>query len=480
MKAAIKIFLILLSSNIPGFCWSQSYKPVIEWKHFYPADPRLIVKSGYLVVPENRQHPDSKKIKVAFIFLRRPDQSATKNVSLYTVGGPGYSTINGIDSMGYEFGYLKFGGTVMFDQRGTKMSEPCLACGEIDEAIRRSYAEGKSQDSLVLQAVKDCRKRLTGQGIDLSAYNTLEAAEDINDLRKTLGLDSLNLIGLSYSGGLMLTVARNHPEAVKTLILRSPLPGFVNYDESGLINFTEALEQVFENCRLDSASELYSGLKERFHQYFTSVTGKKFKLRYLPKSAKDSVTITYDKSDLLDVIDGMLSSGEVKGVPRVMLDLMAGKHQRYINDMMDGYYSGNIAISTGMRYSAFCSEQTDFANLALQKSQDTILPWLSGYRYNDVTPAICRCWNVPREPAEVKTPVFSSVPALIVGGDADPGCSIQYNRLIKRTLPNAQLLIRHNEGHGSGFKVNGVDYLEMFLAHPYQKLVSQSKDLRIE
>ena len=59
---------------------------------------------------------------------------------------------------------------------------------------------------MILQGVKACRKRLAGQGIDLDAYNTIENAADIEDLRRALNIDSINLIGISYSGGQMMTV----------------------------------------------------------------------------------------------------------------------------------------------------------------------------------------------------------------------------------------------------------------------------------
>ncbi|XHR98220.1 alpha/beta fold hydrolase [Mucilaginibacter sp. UC70_90] len=56
----------------------------------------------------------------------------------------------------------------------------------------------------------------------------------MNDLRLALNVDSLNLVGISYSGGLMLTMARNHPEGVRALLLNSPLPGYVNFEEHAL------------------------------------------------------------------------------------------------------------------------------------------------------------------------------------------------------------------------------------------------------
>jgi pimeloyl-ACP methyl ester carboxylesterase len=478
---SLAIALILVLFFTKG-AMGQTYRPVIE-----PAvsaikyDPRLIAKYGYLVVPENRQKPQGRKIKVPFLFIRRPDQDAKKNVSLYATGGPGYSTITGRDSIGYNSGFLKFGGFIFFDQRGTKLAQPCLDCMDVNEAVKTSYRKGLNKDSLVLVAIKRCRDRFTSQGIDLSAYNTEESAEDINDLRLILHLDSLNLIGISYSGGLMLSAARKHPEGVRALILNSPLPGFARYEEDGLLNINEALEQVFTDCEADSVGRpAYANLRTRFHEYFTSVGGKKFTLKYLEKGSSDSLKITYTKNDLLDAVVNRLNSDQVKFVPGVIVDIMSGKHQPYIREQVDGAFVGDNLVSLGMRYSVYCTEQVMYSDPALEKQQHDILPWLAGYPFNDVNHAICDCWKVRPEPQIIKAQVYSAIPALISAGDIDPWCRPFYNRLIKRYMPNAQLLIKHNKGHAPGYFADGVDYLQLFMEHPYTRLVSRSKDVIIE
>lgn len=50
----------------------------------------------------------------------------------------------------------------------------------------------------------------------------------------------------------MLTVARNHPEGIKALLLNSPLPGYVKYEEHALLNHNEALDQLFDDVEADS------------------------------------------------------------------------------------------------------------------------------------------------------------------------------------------------------------------------------------
>jgi len=480
MKTAATILFILITLAQHSF--SQGYAPKVELcPCMIKVDPKLISKCGYLVVPENRQKPRGQMVKVPFVFVRKVDDDATKNITLFTTGGPGYSTLANFDSLTASSGFLQFGGFIAFDQRGTKRSQPCLDCPEVDLAIKRAYKENRFKDSLVAAAVKSCRKRLASQGIDLSAYTTIESAADINDLRKVLHVDSLTLVGISYSGGLMLTVARNHPEGVKALILNSPLPGYVNYEEHALFNMNEALNQVFDNCERDSTDQaLYGNLRGRFHQYFTSITGKTFMLPYVEKGRSDTIAIRYTKNELLDAVIDRMNASQLKTVPFVMNELISGNHAEYVKGVVDNSFAGDKSLSYGMRYSIYCSEQIAYADKALIKKQDSLLPWFAGYPFNNVDHDICDCWKVQPEPTVSKTPVYSTIPALIAAGDADPWCRPFYNRLIKRSMPNSQVLIVHDRGHLPGFMVNGIDILKMFMNDPYKKIISPSKDVVVE
>jgi pimeloyl-ACP methyl ester carboxylesterase len=476
------LFMVLLLATLFNkTLYAQKYKPVIEpFPRMVYADPRLVLKTGYLVVPEDRKKPEGRKVKIPFLFVRRADQDPRKNITLYTTGGPGYSTTLNIDSISYDSGWLAYGGFIAFDQRGTKRAKPCLDCMEVAGAIKRSYVEGKNRDSLVSAAVRRCRNRFVKQGINLSAYNTIESAEDMNDLRLALHVDSLNLVGISYSGSLMLAMTRLHPEGVRTLILNSPLPNDVNFEEHALFNINEALEQVFLNCQADSSDAKYKNLRAHFHQYFSAITGKKFTISYKEKNSGKSMNIVYTKNELLEAVIGRLNSWQVNTVPGVMIDLIDGRQDKYVREVLDKYFAGNTTASFGMRYSVYCSEQIAYDNPQLEKQQDQVLPWLAGYPYNDVNHSICDCWRVKPEPAVAKQPVYSRVPALISAGDVDPDCRPFYNTLIKRYMPNSQLLIFHNKGHAPGFAIDETDFVKLFLENPYRKLVSRSKNLIIE
>ncbi|MEO3402849.1 alpha/beta fold hydrolase [Mucilaginibacter sp. CAU 1740] len=483
LKSFNLIYLVLMNAFLLCFAGkpalAQKYRVSIEpYPKLVKADPKLILKTGYLVVPENRSKANGRKIKLPFFFVRRPDQDEHKNISLYMTGGPGYSTTTGIDSISYNSGFLKYGGFIAFDQRGTKRAVPNLEADKVYEAIKQSYLDGRNKDSLVMQAVKRSRELLVAQGIDLSAYNTAESVEDINDLRLALGLDSLNLVGISYSGGLMLSVANIHPEAVRLLILNSPLPAFVTYEESALKNIDEALDQVFKNCADSSAA--YSDLKDRFHHYFSELSDRRFKIRYLEKQGADSITVRYGKQELLDAIINRLNTAQVKSVPFVIAEIIAGRAEPFVREVMDGYFAGNSSVSLAMRYSVYCSGQIAFASRSVEAREAKRYPWLAGYRFNNVDHVICDCWQAKPVTGSVRAPVRSSVPALIAAGDIDPWCRPSFNRLIKRGLPNAQLLIFHNKGHGPGYSHAGVNYMDNFMNAPMRRLETAGEGVHIE
>ena len=62
-----------------------------------------------------------------------------------------------------------------------------------------------------------------------------------------------------------MAVLQKFPQHIRSLILDSSLPEFVNIDEQELTNFDEILSQVLEKAEADSVK--YSNLKQNFHQY---------------------------------------------------------------------------------------------------------------------------------------------------------------------------------------------------------------------
>jgi pimeloyl-ACP methyl ester carboxylesterase len=438
-------------------------------------DSSFKTRCAYLVVPENRKKNNGKTIKLPFIWVESKNPDKKKDPFLFTAGGPGGS------SLGWATGaarsqVISNRDCIAFEQRGTRFAIPELRSFELDSAIKESYRKNLNKDSMVVEGTKRYRRAMAARGIDLSGYNTDETVADIADLLTTLGIDSVNLNGGSYSGGLMLAVLQNDPSRVRSLVLDSPLPTFIPIDEDEPVNFMEALNIIFDRVARDSAGKpQYANLKERFLQYFNSIAGKTFYIRYLEKGTVDSVNIAYTKNDLLEPILNNIYPDGFKSIAAIVLDMINGNHQLYMRDKLDGLFRRNSAPNA-MRISVYCADQAAYNNEAIIEQSYQVYPLLRGFRINDVWKAMCDCWDSPPIKKNTKQPFYSAKPALLADGLLDNACRPVYIDLIHHYLPNSQRILFNNRGH----MVGGRDFNKMvaqFLDNPFSRIVSDQADI---
>jgi pimeloyl-ACP methyl ester carboxylesterase len=463
------ITLLFMSLALASFAQSKGYIPKIEpCSCAFKADTAYHTKCAYLIVPENRAKPNGKTIRLPFITVESNNPDKKKDPVLFSAGGPGLSTLHYAKSITRR-SLLKNRDYIAFEQRGTDYAIPNLNIPGIGVAVQKGYREHLSTDRMALDAIKRGREKLIKQGIDLSAYNTDESAADIEDLRIALKIDSINLMGISYSGGLIMTVLNCYPKHIRSLILDSPLPEFVNIDEEELSNFNEVIDQVIS-----------PDLKERFHQYFTAMDGKKFKINYLEKGKTNTEKLSYGRSELLAILHGYAEDyDKIKEIPKFLEDVISGHPETYIKAYFDDVFSGNGGAS-GMRFSVYCSDKLAYADPMVIKQQEQIAPWLAGFHINDVYLSISKVWQVKAIKASTKKPFYSNVPALLGAGGMDDSCRPIYNDMIHHYMPNSQRILFTERQHGPLLNSReGDDYIGAFLDHPFQKLSSDKKEIAI-
>src|SRR5262249_33436670 len=69
--------------------------------------------------------------------------------------------------------------------------------------------------------VRSCAEHWTTQGVDVAAYNTNASGDDLEDLRRALGVERLSLLGYSYGISFALAAIRWHGEHFNRVILAS-------------------------------------------------------------------------------------------------------------------------------------------------------------------------------------------------------------------------------------------------------------------
>lgn len=441
-------------------------------------DSTFHTRCAYLLVPENRKKKNSPMIKVSFLVLESKSLAKRKDPVLFTGGGPGNSSLSWATGMTRST-VIRDRDFIAFEQRGTRYAVPYLRFFDLDTAIKRSYRYNLNKDSMWLAGVKKYKHTLESKGIDLEGYNSDETVADIDDLLATLAIDSVNLWGISYSGGLMLSVLQKDPAHIRSIVLDSPLPTFVAVDEDEPAHFNEALTILSRHARTDSSDQArYGNLMNDFSAYFTRIKDSVFYFPYLEKGKKDTVLIAYTKNDLLDEIeDGLSDRNRLKDVPYIITEMIRGNHSPYIKSRLDDIFNKNTAPD-GMRMLVYCADQAAYHSEAVLRELYHIYPWMEGYHTNDVYKAVCDCWNVPPVSKISKQPFYSLTPVLVGDGEMDPNCCPLYMDMIHHYMPNSRRVLFKNRGHGVGSPEWRV-LQQLFLDDPSQPLTSSNKDVLV-
>jgi len=409
-------------------------------------------------------------IKLPFIVVYSKNPDKKKDPILFTAGGPGGSSLSwAIGATKSDL--IKERDCIAIEQRGTRYAIPYLRLFDLDVAIKESYRKNLNKDSMVLVGVKNYKKALEKKGIDLAGYNTDETVADIHDLLAVLKVDSVNLLGGSYSGGLMTAVLQKDPSRIRSLVLDSPLPIFTPIDEDEPANFNEALSVLFTHVEQDSTNKaLYGNLKQRFLSYFNGIATKTFYQPYLEKGTTDSIKVAYTKNELLaEIMNGMADNARRKDVAFMITEMIGGHHATYIKVFLDDLFRKNQAPD-GMRISAYCADQAEYHSEEVIRQLYQAYPYLTGYRINDVIKAMCDCWEIPPVKASTKQPYYSLKPVLLGDGEMDPNCRPRYMTAINHYMPNGQSFLFINRGHGVGGK-DWYAMVQQFLNHPYEKVL---------
>src|SRR5262249_30206236 len=132
------------------------------------------------------------------------------------------------------------GDVILLDQRGTGKSVPTL-----HSRISWELPLDKPGDPLLMLPIwknklRAAARAFVNQGIDLSAYNPAEVADDVESVRIAVGAERINLWGISYGTYLALAVIRQHEKSVH----RAVLTGVVGPDQALLKLPTVVQEQL--------------------------------------------------------------------------------------------------------------------------------------------------------------------------------------------------------------------------------------------
>ncbi len=435
------------------------------------------VVCGYVTVPEEHaklanSEEDLRTIRLAVAVVKHTGSDPAPDPLVIESGGPGGSTLASVPQMfSGQFSDIRDKrDIVLIEQRGTTYSEPALLCEEEYRAgveILGEDLDPEAKQARLLTALQACRDRLVAEGVNLSAYDTVENAADIPMVMQSLGYEQFNLYGVSYATYLAQHVMRAYPDRLRSVILDSVVP-MDPARRMGVAQSTErAFRRVFEACAANPTCHTrYPDLETVFFdlvaQYDTQPVTMQIEVPdiYFPVE----VRVTGDQL-VAQLYQHIYHTAAIPLIPAQIYALMEGDHTFLEN--MGQYILGNEVFSRGMYYSVRCAESN--AYLAPYGTVGGVHAEVTKMFSPSVETAkrSCEVWDVEPLSDARYTPVTNDVPVLVLSGELDPVTPPENGETVADVLPHAYAYTFPGVGHGA-FGKNACSYaiVAQFLAEP--------------
>lgn len=423
------------------------------------------VECGTLTVPENRDNPETRPIQLRVAVVKSDNPAPKPDPVVYLAGGPGGSGfVEVLFSVDIFKEILNTRDLVVLDQRGTGSSKPALACPEYFDAyfefLGKQLPYSQFQEALI-PSLQVCQERLSKEGIDLSAYNNLENATDVDDLRLALGYDKWNLLGVSYGTRLALTVLREFPEGVRSAILDSTIPPEIEPFSGWVFSQERAFKTMFEHCSAnDACRQAYPGLEHSFFSLVDKVDTQPLTLDAANPYTRKEYQVRVDGDMLINIIFLMFyDQAAIPHLPKLIQDTSTGDTQelsRYLEKLF--YYP--YGIDWGMHMSVKCSDEASFTSYTqVEKAITSAQPQMARGTLNDarLTLALCEGWKHSHPGKEENRPVRSAVPTLVLSGEFDPVTPPAWGQQAAKSLKNASFYEFPGLTHGVMYQNDATD-----------------------
>jgi pimeloyl-ACP methyl ester carboxylesterase len=407
---------------------------------------------GYLIVPENRQNPQSRTIKVAYALLKASGTNPQPDPVVYLAGGPGAA---GIDNSWADWENSSLGNRdlILVDPRGVGYSQPEMKCPPETLPDASSQTRAPSAEAtlaLDLQWAQSCRDLLISQGFDLTAYNSLANANDLEDLRQGLGYSKWNLYGVSYGTRTALVSMREFPDGVRSVVLDSVLPPQVDRIGGDLTSTTGSLSALFSTCKANPACNRdYPDLETKFYKVVRKLDHDPIKITVPDGNTGKTKQVWITGAVVANgVREAMKRSWLVQIVPITINQIYAGD-----KDILEKLYPGLVSTENPAIYNTvLCHDVSALYDLSAFSANLEKHPELESLYtvYNDAP--MCETWGAGRaDPAE-NQPVQSDIPTLILNGsDYDSATPPAYAELAASTLSHSFLYEFQKSTHSVSF-----------------------------
>ncbi|MEM8897781.1 MAG: alpha/beta fold hydrolase [Bacteroidota bacterium] len=438
------LILILLSIYIYTTTMGQELS-ILPYEFVSKAKDTVQAELGTFYVLEDRRGKKADSIQLSFIRFKSTNPSPGSPI-IYLAGGPGGSGIGTAKGNRFTL-FMKLrevADVIAFDQRGTGRSEalpdcPYRANFELGRAISKEEYIQKTSEN-----IDKCLSYWESENVNLAAYNTTESAQDLDDLRKVLGVEKISFWGISYGSHLAFEYIRLFEERIDKVVLAS-LEGS---DE------TIKLPQDTEDF-LFHVAEL---AKENYGSKFTYPDLKEKILAVHERVRKKAVTGSYvNRQGGIDTVG--ISNFELQSAIATFYlknPENSNKLPKLYTQMYNGDFSGIAAdvmvmkryVLNSVRAMPFAMDmQSGISQGRAKLVQEQIDKAVLGSTINFLLFEWMTNTDFPQLPDSFRGMKTNKVDALLFSGSLDGRTYLQDGINIAQRFKNGQHIIVENAGH---------------------------------
>jgi pimeloyl-ACP methyl ester carboxylesterase len=377
-----------------------------------------------------------------------------RGVMFLLAGGPGQPSAE-VFNLGKNAAMLRniFSGyrLVAFDPRGTGKSD-LLSCPSLQAAVT---------------VTADEQARLAGQcaatiGPTYRFYATRDHVEDIESVRKAVGVDKIGLWGTSYGTKLAVAYALAYPQHVDRLLLDSILPpeGHDSFATDTLQNLPRGLANL---CYRSSCSDATPNLTADLAALANRLQAKPLVAR-VPYPRGRSRKVMLDGVTLLGVtLDTDLNPGLAAEFPAAVHAALHGSTRPLLRIVAFDQQSSEIPVldlSFALLVATNCNDgrfpwapDTPIAErqAIYDAARARLLPGATGpfgkWATDFGTAKLCIRWPSPSGGAPIGPGPLPDVPVLLLAGDRDLRTPVANAFAVAARFPQGRVVVVPGVGH---------------------------------
>ncbi len=394
-------------------------------------------------VPQKRSEP-ARTLTLAAIRIPSTAQKPGRPI-VFLMGGPGIpgTVMAPIPPYFTLFQRLReIGDVVIVDQRGIGQSQPLLDCPQEQPTPADLLHRRESIVDFVRAGVTACAQRMRESGIDPLAFNTIESADDLDDLRQTLGAEHIDLLAFSYGSRLALMYVQRHGDHVGRVVLQGVNgPGLVVKRPAPV------------GRKLDRMSELLMRDSSWHHNTDLRAAARAARARLAQKPM--TLTITDRRTNQpREIVVGRDGFDAIVGVsiddPRLpaLLVSVADNDDRVLELFAEAAWNGLGSANVGLMPRVVnCAADRPAERWQQVRAESATAPF-GNYLDNEfLEQDFCATLGYTTQPAEFAGPLPGDVPVLMLTGGLDATNPIENAQEVAARLPNAVSLEVANGVH---------------------------------